>query len=128
MKPIFDHRANHDLKINYNTIKGDFIFEDFVKNLDEVVHNPEYIDSYNILVDIREVNFVDFMKNLSILIDYIQDKLSFFNMNRKCSFITIKPLDVVYATLMIKRLQSIGIKMKFQVFYSEAAALSWMSI
>ncbi len=127
MNPIFDHRADHDLKINYNIIKGDFTIEDFVKNLDKLVLNPEYIDSHNILVDIREADFIDFRKNMSILLDFFQDTANFLNMNRKCSFVTTKPLDVVHATLLIKKLRKIGIQIKFQIFSSEEAALNWMS-
>jgi hypothetical protein len=128
MNPIFEHRANHDLKVNYNIIKGDFKFEDFVVNLDKVVHNPTYIDSYNILVDIREANFTDFMKKSSILVHYFQETVSLFNMNRKCAFVTIKPIDVVHATLLIERLKRIGIQIKFQIFSSEEAALKWIAI
>ena len=79
MDPIFEHRADHDLKVNYNIIKGDFNFEDFVVNLDKVVHSPAYIDKYNILVDIREANFTDFKKNSFILVDYFNGTISLFN-------------------------------------------------
>ncbi len=128
MDPVFEHRANHDLKINYNIIKGDFKFEDFVKDLDKVVHSPDYIDSYNILVDIREANFTDFKKKSSILVNYFQETVSLFNMNRKCSFITTKPLEVVHATLLIERLRKLGIQIKFQIFSTEEAAIGWMSV
>lgn len=128
MDPIFEHRANHDLEVNYYIIKGDFKFEDLVKNLDRVVRNPDYNDYYNILFDIREANFTDFMKKNSIIVDYFHETVSSFNMNRKCSFLTTKPLDVVYATLLIEKLQKIGIKIKFQIFSSEEAALNWMSV
>jgi hypothetical protein len=128
MDPIFEHRADHDLKVNYNIIKGDLKFEDFVVNLNKVVHSPAYIDTYNILVDIREANFIDFKKNSSILLDYFSGTTTLFNMNRKCAFITSKPMDVVYATLLIEKLQKIGIQIKFQIFSSTEAGLIWMSI
>ncbi|HPE75813.1 MAG TPA: hypothetical protein P5210_03730 [Draconibacterium sp.] len=128
MDSIFEHRGDHDLKVNFNVIKGDFKFEDFLKNFDEVVHNPEYNDSYNILVDIREANFIDFTDNVSVLVDYFHETVSFFNMNCKFSFITTKPLDVVYATLLIEKLRKIGIRITFQIFSSEKAALNWMTV
>ena len=128
MDPIFEHRADHDLKVNYNIIKGDFKFEDFIFYIEKVVHSPGYVDTYNILVDIREANFIDFKKNSSILVDYFSGTIKLFNMNRKCAFITSKPMDVVYATLLIEKLQKIGIQIKFQIFSSAEAALIWMSI
>ena len=128
MKPTFDHYADHDLKINYNVIKGDFKFEDFVKKLDKVVRNPDYNVSYNILIDIREANFINFMKKSSILIDYFQDKLSFLNMNRKCAFLTSKPIDIAHATLIIEKFRIVGFPIKFEIFSSEGIALSWLSV
>ena len=127
MNPIIHHRANHDLKINFNILDGEFTFEDLLSKVNKIVFHSEYIDAYNILIDIREANFTDFHENVSLLIDYFVKNSSFFNMNRKCSFITTKPQDVVHATLMINKIQETGVEMKFKIFSSEEAALQWMS-
>ena len=127
MNPIIHHRADHDLKINFNTLEGEFSFEELVSKINKIVFQPEYIDSYNILIDIREANFINFHEKVSLLIDYFVKNSSFFNMNRKCSFITTKPQDVVHATLMIDKIKKTGVQLKFDVFSTEEAALNWMS-
>ncbi len=126
MNLILNHKANHNHRINYNIIKGDFKFEDLVKKLDDVLFNPEYNDSYNICIDITEINFIDSRKNISILVDYFKANKGFFNLNRKCSFITTKPSDVVIATLMIEKLKKPDIKMEFRIFSTQEAATLWM--
>jgi hypothetical protein len=128
MDPVFEHRANHDLRINFNISKGDITFMEFVKNLDRVVHHPAYIDTYNILIDIREANFIDFAKNNSVLVDFIDETISTFNMKRKCAIVTTNPTDVVHATMLIKRFQKMGIRFAFYIFSSEEAALDWLLV
>lgn len=127
MNPIIHHRADHDLKINFNIVEGEFKFEDLVSKIDEIIFHPEYIDAYNILIDISEASFIDFLENVSLLIDYFNKNSSLFNMNRKCSFITTKPQDVVHATLMIDKIKKTGVQLNFEVFSTEKAALYWMS-
>ena len=127
MNPIIHHRANHDLKINFNILEGEFTFEDLLSKVNKIVFQHGYIDAYNILIDIRKANFIDFLENLSLLIDYFNKNSSFFNMNRKCSFITTKPQDVVHATLMIDKIKKTGVQLKFDIFSTEEAALNWMA-
>lgn len=128
MDTTIDHHVNHALKINYNIVNGEIQFEDFVKDLDKIIYGPQYNDSYNILIDIREANFIDFSKKVFIFVDYIQNNARYFNMNRKCSFITTKPLDVVHATLLIEKLHKIGFQIKFKIFSTEEAALEWIVV
>lgn len=127
MSTNYEYRVDPFLKINYEKIIGEVSILDIIKLKKEIVYSDDYQENYNLIVDIREATFTDFIQNIPQFTEFIIEISKFRNMNRKCAFLTTKPVDVVNSELVKLNLDKLNIGIKMEIFSTENAALEWLS-
>ncbi len=127
MKPTIEYRVNHELKINQDIIKGRFTLEEILQHRWTELKKADYNDSYNMLVDIREAELIDFLQRMEEFVSFVKEVSIDKNMKRKCAFLTSKPIDVVLAEVSKLYLKNLDTGIKIETFSTEEAAIDWLT-
>jgi hypothetical protein len=124
----FQDIVHHHLKINHEILCGDITVKEIVEHRWNMMTQQGYDDSYKILVDVRKANFINFINDLPVFIDFVKKASACFNLNRKCAFITSTPEHVVYSEILKLGLAKIENSYIIGVFSTETAAMNWLLI
>lgn len=118
--------VHHHLKINHEIISGDITLKELIEHRWKFMVQEGFKDYYKILVDIRDANFIDFMDEFPVFINYAKRASACFNLRRKCAFLTSKPEHVAYTEIMKSGLVDIENSYIIEVFSTETAAINWL--
>ncbi len=127
MTTNYIRNVDHDKKINYEKFIGELSILDIIESRKAIVYSDDYQDSHHILLDIREAVITDFIQNISIFFDFVDEFSKIRNINRKCAVLTIKPVDVVDSELVKMNLSRVKPELKIEIFSTESAALNWLN-
>ena len=129
MGAIFEYKIDHDLKINYDIIKGDVDLNMVIQHEKFRISSEKFDENYNSLVDIRGASFINFMEDIGKFCDFLDSYTQQLNINmeRKIALVTSSPSEVVNSTIFALGLKQKGTSLKFESFSTEEAAIKWLS-
>lgn len=127
MKTFLNYSIDHELKINYNVIKGEVNLETVIQHEQNRLSSSEFNEKYNTLVDIRGAKLLNFMEDIGKFVGFFDNKKDLINLNRKCALVTNTPSELVHATLFSLGMEKKDVKMKFKVFSTIEAAKNWLA-
>ncbi|MEZ5103602.1 MAG: hypothetical protein R2757_03850 [Draconibacterium sp.] len=124
----FDSIIDHELRIIREKVIGRVTVDEIIKYRDEKTSSPEYLETYNILLDISNGEIVDFLDNMHFYIEFLIQLSKRINFKRKYAILTAKPMDVVHAHLFIERMEELKLGTFIKAFSEEKNALGWLSV
>lgn len=129
MKTNFEYKIDHELKINFDIIKGEVDLNMLIEHEKIRIKSDKFNQNYNSLIDIRGAKFVNFLDDIDEFCDFLdaytqQLKL---NMERKIALITSNPLEVVNSTIFALGFGKKDSNLEIESFSTEKAAIQWLS-
>ena len=122
----FRNVIHHYLQINHEILCGDITVDELIEHRWKIMTETGYHNDYKILIDVRKATFVNFLNDIPWLMEYAKKASKYFNLNRKCAFITSSPEHVAYAELLKSHLVEMENHYIINVFSTESAALNWL--
>lgn len=127
MEKILEYRFDHKLKTIFERIKGPITLNDLIAHEKAKLHDPQHNDSYSVYIDLRGAVF-EFSDEEKKRMYYFMEKItSEMNMDRKCAFVTDRPLEVANSILFKMEMHKLS-PMNFETFSTEEAAYKWLYI
>lgn len=126
MESYLQNKVDRELQINSNILKGTVDVDLLLNYLKNLVKAPDYNETYNVLVDIREADMPDFYVRINEFIQFFCNTSNEINWNRKCAIITSNPQQVVLSKLLEYEMDKLSSYLKINVFSTKEAALYWL--
>ena len=129
MKATFEQKIDHQLKINFDVIKGEVDLETIIQHEKERLQSDKFDENFNTLVDIRGTEFVNFLSDIGKFCEFLDryTKEANINMARKCAIVTSSPVEAVNSTIFALDFGKRENSFKFKSFSTEEAAIDWLS-
>ena len=125
METILEYNIDHEQKIILEKLQGKIELNELLEHEKMKLTDPEYNDTYSIMIDIRDLDFPRSEEEMEIIYRMFEDIGNRINMNRKCALVTHKPSEVVASELFSMRMKSLS-PMVFRIFSTEKSALGWI--
>ncbi len=127
MENILVYKFDHKLRIIFERIAGRITFDDIIAFHKEILSDTEYNNSYSIFSDIKDSVFELSQSERGTLCNFLNSPIPKENTNRKCAFITKKPMEVVGSELFRIRMENIS-PINIKTFSTKEAAFRWLRI
>jgi hypothetical protein len=128
MNNKFDSYTDHELKLIREKVIGRVTVDEIIKYRHEKTNSPEYVETYNMLLDISEGEIIDFLENMPLYIEFLIQLSKRINFERKFAILTARPMDVVYSHLFMEKMEELKLGTQIRAFSEEKNALKWLSL
>ena len=87
MEAVCQYKIDHDLRINYDFIRGEVDLVQIINHERKRICFNKFNQNYNSLVDIRGAIFVDFLNDIQKCCSFLNDFIKEIDMKRKCAIV-----------------------------------------